>query len=811
MSNREHHRSSFFLHEFASCLIIVPFLLLLMPAAALWRGEAIGMNNVGRSLCEESPSINYPVYPSCTGEADHTIYPSKPSGTQLIRYKITPKMWNSVSRTTVPTPNVIIEKIKKCFALWESVPTANIGFSYDGATPLDSYSSTAETNEPGCIYVVLNGDLAFGSGEAGLGGYRTNSQGQWQGGYAFYNTKAGLYSLKLSTLIHEIGHALRLTHIPVVDSAMHCGTPAWDDYEFLAFSELDRAQLSYLWPVSSSEPYTISGTLSNSTSVEATVYAVNTLNGRTFMTQTFGGVSKTFTIPVPIAGYYRVFAKENVEDWSTVNPSSPSWYVAGGNSTNDPYAGTVLGISGGNRNITNVNFVMIQQQAPFNISWGMKGSPWNFCHAWLNPGTSGTIRLLYNVSGTVMAVNPYGTQPDYAISDQITRSESATTITVSACSGAAPGARLVLAKDTAGTIQAGLIGINIVGNAAPSYVANQGSDESQWIQHQIDANYDFTQLNENYWKAGRLSLQPPGKATLLSPSGTISTATPTYSWNAVPTATWYQLWVNDSAVNSGKVIVWYTAAECGCAAGTGVCSISPSTALAAGAARWWIKTWNTAGDGPWSDTMEFTISGGLPAAAVLLSPAGSISASTPAFAWNAVSGSTWYLLWINDAASSPKVAQWYTAAQAGCISGSGTCSVSSPTILPQGAARWWIQTWNTAGYGPWSDGMTFVVSGHLPGAATLIAPWGTISQRNPTYTWNAVPNATWYYLWVNDSTGTRIATWYTAAEATCASGSGVCFIAPSTTLASGGAQWWIQTWNSAGYGPWSDAMGLTVP
>jgi hypothetical protein len=38
---------------------------------------------------------------------------------------------------------------------------------------------------------------------------------------------------------------------------------------------------------------------------------------------------------------------------------------------------------------------------------------------------------------------------------------------------------------------------------------------------------------------------PPEKATLIFPSGTISTPTPTYTWNAVAAASYYYLWVND--------------------------------------------------------------------------------------------------------------------------------------------------------------------------------------------------------------------------------------------------------------------------
>ena len=98
----------------------------------------------------------------------------------------------------------------------------------------------------------------------------------------------------------------------------------------------------------------------------------------------------------------------------------------------------------------------------------------------------------------------------------------------------------------------------------------------------------------------------------------------------------------------------------------------------------------------------------------------------------------------------------------------------------------------------------------IPGKATLVSPMGTIDDDTPTYTWNAVSDSTWYYLWVNDSTGTPIKKWYTATGAGCGSGSGLCSITPTTALALGSCTWWIQTWNSDGDGPWSDSLSFTV-
>jgi len=93
-------------------------------------------------------------------------------------------------------------------------------------------------------------------------------------------------------------------------------------------------------------------------------------------------------------------------------------------------------------------------------------------------------------------------------------------------------------------------------------------------------------------------------ATLVAPSGSIATATPTYTWNAVAGATQYLLWVDDSSGPRARTT--YTTAQVGCASGTGTCSIAPGLVLNPGAGQWWIVTSNASGSGPWSSGMTFT-------------------------------------------------------------------------------------------------------------------------------------------------------------------------------------------------------------
>jgi C1A family cysteine protease len=299
---------------------------------------------------------------------------------------------------------------------------------------------------------------------------------------------------------------------------------------------------------------------------------------------------------------------------------------------------------------------------------------------------------------------------------------------------------------------------------------------------------------------------PPGKATLIEPVGTWNTNSPTYKWNPVSGATWYQLWVNDSATN-GKIQKWYTAADANCSSGT--CSVTPGITLASGTAKWWIQTYNANGYGPWSDPLTFTVPAPvMPGKVTLIEPSGAWTTNLPTYKWNPDAQATWYRLWVKDVTGC-RIDQWYSATAAGCAGGAGTCAVTPGTALFAGAAKWWVETYSPNGYGPWSDGMDFTVPAPvLPGKATLIEPNGAIETNTPTYKWNPVSSATWYRLWVKDNRGCRVDLWYSAAAANCSTGT--CSATPASTVL-GASVWYIQTYNANGYGPWSDGMSFTAP
>jgi hypothetical protein len=89
--------------------------------------------------------------------------------------------------------------------------------------------------------------------------------------------------------------------------------------------------------------------------------------------------------------------------------------------------------------------------------------------------------------------------------------------------------------------------------------------------------------------------------TLSSPSGTTDSS-PAFTWNHDAGATWYKLFIWNSAEQKIHA-TWYKADNI-CA--DGVCWVALESGLANDGYEWWVKSWNEAGS-VWSDAMEFTV------------------------------------------------------------------------------------------------------------------------------------------------------------------------------------------------------------
>ncbi|MBE2270201.1 MAG: hypothetical protein IAE80_18325 [Anaerolinea sp.] len=287
--------------------------------------------------------------------------------------------------------------------------------------------------------------------------------------------------------------------------------------------------------------------------------------------------------------------------------------------------------------------------------------------------------------------------------------------------------------------------------------------------------------------------------TPVAPTGTIVATNPTFSWtSSLGQGAWYYLWV--SGPNGTALEQWYDGFNI-CTGSN--CAVQPTLNLGGGAYTWWIQAWTQQGGySAWSAGTAFTVDAP-PPVAVPTAPTGTITAPNPTFTWTGVASYSWYYLWVSGPTGTTH-AQWYESTTA-CVG--ATCSVTPTLNLPGGTYTWWVQLWTPGtGYSPWSDAASFVLA-LPPVAPTQNAPLGTISSAQPTFIWQTVPAATWYYLWISGPSGYVLDQWYSVA----ACPGGTCAVTPSLNLANGSYQWWVQAWSpEGGYGAWTSAANFTV-
>ena len=81
-----------------------------------------------------------------------------------------------------------------------------------------------------------------------------------------------------------------------------------------------------------------------------------------------------------------------------------------------------------------------------------------------------------------------------------------------------------------------------------------------------------------------------------------------------------------------------------------------------------------------------------------------------------------------------------------------------------------------------------------------------------TFTWNRVPDATYYRVYVRDSTGTNHDLWFTADRSGCGPSvsAQTCAVVIQIPLATGVAEWWTQSWYPHVYSGWSQTRTFLV-
>lgn len=308
---------------------------------------------------------------------------------------------------------------------------------------------------------------------------------------------------------------------------------------------------------------------------------------------------------------------------------------------------------------------------------------------------------------------------------------------------------------------------------------------------------------------GGCSGAPAVVPTTVSPSGTINSATPTYTWSAVECASDYGLQATD-ATGTNAVDTSYPAAS---ACTSEVCSATPSVELRGGNATWRTRACNSVGGvaqcGAWSPWMAFTVSLPLPEAPEPVSPLGTVYSRLLDFSWRPVANATWYRVQVNSNGTGGDHNDWYRAADV-CDTQTSRCTAGDLEV-GAGNAAWWVRGWSNAGSGPWSVAGLFSAEGGLT-QPRLVSPIGQISDDTPNLVWNQVVGASWYQVWLNgEGRGNLVNRWLTAADLHCTDGVSNCVAMDPIRLGTGSYTWWILPWNSfEGYGPWSAGTRFSV-
>lgn len=193
-----------------------------------------------------------------------------------------------------------------------------------------------------------------------------------------------------------------------------------------------------------------------------------------------------------------------------------------------------------------------------------------------------------------------------------------------------------------------------------------------------------------------------------------------------------------------------------------------------------------------------------PGAPVLLAPTGNVIDTQPEFSWTVVTDATWYFFWLSRADGTRILSRWFEQAN---ICSETNCSFTINQTLGAGIYRWWVQAWSPeGGYGPWSEEAHFRLP---PPPPTLIAPLGEINETMPTYSWQVVEGATWYYLWISTMDGEHILDMWFSQTAVCSAGG--CSVTPGITLSENTYRWWVRAWSPQdSFGEWSDEGNFSV-
>jgi subtilisin family serine protease len=316
-------------------------------------------------------------------------------------------------------------------------------------------------------------------------------------------------------------------------------------------------------------------------------------------------------------------------------------------------------------------------------------------------------------------------------------------------------------------------GLALLLSAFPTLTVSQ--QESTLLSSAVDLG---TAGPDDVYGYGRLDLlaaynllaPPPPALTPLTPSGVLSGWNYTFTWNGLPSATWYLLEVQTSG-GTQVYRKWFTSTQTGCAGGVN-CSVAPNDiSLPNGDYKWRILDYGTYGYGTNSAFLDFSLNLACYTLTVNINPSGggAVNAPSQTCPGGYTAGSSVQLTGVSNAGFLFK--EW-----SGDVAGT-----SNPVSVVM-------------------NGNKTITLNFKPTTLPL-SPAGSLNTWDYTFTWSGLTEATWYLLEVQTSGGTQVyRKWFTSTQTACAGGVN-CSVAPSDIgLPNGDYKWRILDYGPYGYG-----------
>jgi len=214
------------------------------------------------------------------------------------------------------------------------------------------------------------------------------------------------------------------------------------------------------------------------------------------------------------------------------------------------------------------------------------------------------------------------------------------------------------------------------------------------------------------------------------PLGTILEQMPEFQWSTVDCVSargsdHYELWVRNLTSGQDRVIHEPQLVDN---------RFVPATELGIGRFAAWARAFDSLNrSGAWSAAGRFRIA----AAPELIGPAADTSDTTPEFSWHAVEGAVRYELWVDDVGRRQRKIIH-------------RMDLTVPRFIPTselaaGDYRFWVRAFDAEGRpATWSDPLSF----HVRVAPQFTSAAGKTPDPRPQLTWDSVPGADRYELWL---------------------------------------------------------------